>query len=146
MIHCCKLLWRIGKVTSNTDPCFTPEIFISWKNKITCLGLTLIMTFFSQIVLDTHIWVSFEPMLEWHQNEGLGMSHIIILNTWSQKGITNLKKKHSYWIWSFYNSWNRVYKYGSFVTQFWLYDVTRIVKISNFGKNDEKSNFSPQKK
>ena len=83
---------EFGKVTSNMDPCFTPEIFISWKNKITCLGLTLIMTLFSQIVLDTQIWVSFEPILEWHQNEGLGMGHIIILNAWSQKGITNLKK------------------------------------------------------
>ena len=93
MIHCCKLLWRIGKVTSNTDPCFTPEIFISWKNKITCLGLTLIMTLFSQIVLDIQIWVSFEPILEWHQNEGLGMSHnITILNIWFRKGITKLKK------------------------------------------------------
>ena len=33
----------------------------------------------------------------------------------------------------------------SFLTQFWLYDVTRIVEFPNFGKNDERLNFSPQK-
>ena len=29
--------------------------------------------------------------------------------------------------------------------QFRLYDVKRFVKFSNFGKNDGRSNFSPQK-
>ena len=79
-------------MTSKRDPCFTPQFFISWKNKITCLGLTLIMTLFTQIVLDIQIWVSFELILEWHQNGGLGMDHIINLNVWSSKWITNLKK------------------------------------------------------
>ena len=51
------------------------------------------MTLFTQIVLDIQIWVSFELILEWHQNEGLGMDHNIInLNVWSSKWITDLKK------------------------------------------------------
>ena len=32
-----------------------------------------------------------------------------------------------------------------FLAQFWLYDVTRIVKFTNFGENDKRSNVSPQK-
>ena len=34
---------------------------------------------FSPIVLDIQIWVSFDPILEWCQNEGLGMGHKTIV-------------------------------------------------------------------
>ena len=32
---------------------------------------------FSPIVLDIQIWASFEPILEWRQNEGLGIGRNI---------------------------------------------------------------------
>ena len=32
--------------------------------------------------------------------------------------------KSSYWIWSFYHSWNTVYRFGPFLGQFWICDVT----------------------
>ena len=89
---------------------------------------------FSTIVLDIQIWVSFDPILEWRQNEELGMGHKITVLKTGLKNELITPKKHSHWIWSFYHSWNIVYKFGPFLAQFWLYDVTRIVKFPNVGK------------
>ena len=53
---------------------------------------------FSSIVLDIvylvfYIWVFFDPVLEWRQNEGLVMDHHIpILKIWSQEWIDNRQK------------------------------------------------------
>ena len=48
---------------------------------------------FSPTLLDTKIWASFDPILEWRQNKGLKMGHnITILKNWSQKWINNLEK------------------------------------------------------
>ena len=54
------------------------------------------------VVLDVQIWASFDPILEWRENEGLGMGHnyhnftiitiITISKNWSHKWITNLEK------------------------------------------------------
>ena len=39
---------------------------------------------FSQTVLDIQIWATFEPVLEWRQNQGLRMGHnITILKNWN---------------------------------------------------------------
>ena len=89
---------------------------------------------FSPIVLDIQIWVSFGPILEWRQNKELWMDHNIIV---LKSGLNNeliTSKKHSYWIWSFYHSWNIVYKFGPFLAQFWLYDVTNIVNFQMLKK------------
>ena len=57
------------------------------------------------------------------------MSHnIAVLKNWSQKWIVSLEE-NSCGVWSFYHSWNIVYKFGLFLPQFWLYDVTRIFKF-----------------
>ena len=48
---------------------------------------------FSTIVLDIQIWASFDPILEWRQNEELGMSdNITIVKSWSQKWNTNIEQ------------------------------------------------------
>ena len=48
---------------------------------------------FSPTALDIEIWVCFDPILEWRQNEGLGMSqNNAVLKNWSQKWVTNLDK------------------------------------------------------
>ena len=54
-------------------------------------------------------------------------------------------KNHSYWIWSFYHSWNLVYKFASFLVQFWLNEITRIVKFLNFEKMMEDEIFHLKK-
>ena len=92
----------------------------------------------SPIVLDIQIWDSFDPILEWHQSEGLGMGHNIpILKSWFQKCITNLEKTIVIEFDFFYYSWNIVYKFGPLLAQLWLFDVTRIVKFPNFWKMKE---------
>ena len=96
---------------------------------------------FSPIVLDIQIWVSFDSILEWRQNEELGMGHnITVLKTGLKNELITLKK-HSYWIWSFYHSCNIVCKFGPFLAQFWLYGVTRIVKFPNVGKMTKDQTF-----
>ena len=48
---------------------------------------------FSPIVLDIQIWASFDPILEWRQNEEFGMSdNITIVKSWSQKWNTNIEQ------------------------------------------------------
>ena len=89
---------------------------------------------FSPIVLDIQIWVSFDPILEWRQNKELGRGHNIAVLKTGLKNELITPKKHSYWIWPFYHRWNIVYKFGPFLAQFWLYDVTSIVKFANVGK------------
>ena len=62
------------------------------------------------------------------------MGHNITVLKTGLKNELITPKKHSYWIWSFYHSWNIVYKFGPFLAQFWLYNATSIVKFPNVGK------------
>ena len=39
------------------------------------------------------IWASSDPILEWRQNKGLGMSHNISFKNLNSKWISNLEKK-----------------------------------------------------
>ena len=61
--------------------------------------------------------------------DGLGMGHSITIIfqflPW---------KNH---IWFLYHSWNIVHKFGLFLVQFWLYDVTRIAKFPNFWMTED---------
>ena len=96
------------------------------------------------VVLDVQIWASFDPILEWRENEGLGMGHnyhnftiitiITISKNWSHKWITNLEKNMIIEFDLFNIIWNIVYKFDPVLAQFWFYDVTRFVKFPNFGK------------
>ena len=54
-------------------------------------------------MLDIQIRTSFDSILEWRQDEGLGMGP---------------RKNHSYWFWSFCHSWNIEYKFGPFRPNF----------------------------
>ena len=101
---------------------------------ISLISLPIGYDIFSPIVLDIQIWVSFGPILEWRQEEELGMGHNITVSKTGLKNEMITPEKHSYWIWSFYHSWNIVYKFGPFLAQFWLYDVTSIVKFQIFPK------------
>ena len=68
---------------------------------------------FSPIVLDIQIWISFDPILDWRQNKGLGMGHNIFT-----KLVLNMNyylEKNSYWIWSF----NTVQTYNTNLAPFW---------------------------
>ena len=101
--------------------------------------------FFTPKVQDIQIGATFDPILGWRQNKGLGMGHnITILKNWPHKWITNLGKT-SYWICYFYHSWSIVYKFGHVLAQCLLYDVTRIVTFPNFRKMMEDQIFDLKK-
>ena len=96
------------------------------------------------IVLDIQIWASFDPILEWHQNKELGMGHnITIIKNWSEKWIANLKETIVIEFDLFITV--TAYKFDPFKAQFWLYDVTRIVKFPNFEKMTEDQIFHIKK-
>ena len=79
--------------------------------------------FFSPIVPYIQIWACFDLILEWPQNEGLGMGHnITVLKNWSQKWIASVKKSLSQF--EFIQIW------PLFVSIY--YDATRIVKFFQF--------------
>ena len=55
-----------------------------------------VMTFFSPIVLDIQVWISFESILERRQNEELGMGHSITVLKTGLKNELITPKKHNY--------------------------------------------------
>ena len=92
------------------------------------VSLPMDFDFFSPIVPYMQIWACFGLILEWPQNEGLGMGHnITVLKNWSQKWIASVKKSLSQFEYS-------IQIWPLFVSIY--YDATRIVKfpIPNFGK------------
>ena len=55
------------------------------------------------------------------------------------KTITSPQIFRYYWLPSFYHHWYMTYKFGYFLTQFWVNDVTTVVKIAIFWESDLRS-------